>query len=543
MSENGLAFSPAEEPVDLWWHAPETAVAYDIADVRKTLQTLEKPCYVVRTGDRIGVSHEKAAPDAANATASPAVCFAPPHGAHKLGDPDFMAAHGCRHNYYTGAMANGIASAEMVIALGKSGFMGSFGAGGLVPSQIEQAITKIQRELPEGPYAFNLIHSPAEPAIERATVELYLKYGVRCVETAAFMALTQHIVYYRVSGLSLSDSGTIIAGNRVIAKVSRREVATRFMEPAPMRLVKKLLEQDLITEEQAELSQRVPMADDITVEADSGGHTDNRPLVAILPAIIALRDEIQAQRDYTHPIRVGAGGGIGTPDAALAAYVMGAAYVVTGSVNQSCAESGASEHTKKLLGKADMADVAMAPAADMFELGVKLQVLKRGTLFAVRAQKLYNIYMMYDSIEDIPQGEREKLERTIFRQSLDAVWKGTVNYFRERDPSQIERTEGEPKKKMALIFRWYLGLASRWSNVGEPGREMDYQIWTGPSMGAFNAWVRGSYLEEVQNRHVADVAAHIMHGAAYLHRIQVLKSFGLRLPPELAGYRPAAPMA
>jgi trans-AT polyketide synthase, acyltransferase and oxidoreductase domains len=53
---------------------------------------------------------------------------------------------------------------------------------------------------------------------------------------------------------------------------------------------------------------------------------------------------------------------------------------------------------------------------------------------------------------------------------------------------------------MALIFRWYLGLSSRWSNSGEQGREMDYQIWCGPSMGSFNDWVRGTYLEDYQNR-------------------------------------------
>ena len=34
----------------------------------------------------------------------------------------------------------------------------------------------------------------------------------------------------------------------------------------------------------------------------------------------------------------------------------------------------------------------MAPAADMFEMGVKLQVLKRGTMFPMRAQKLYELY-------------------------------------------------------------------------------------------------------------------------------------------------------
>jgi hypothetical protein len=91
---------------------------------------------------------------------------------------------------------------------------------------------------------------------------------------------------------------------------------------------------------------------------------------------------------------------------------------------------------------------------------------------------------------------------------------------------------------MALIFRWYLGLSSRWSNRGEPGRELDYQIWCGPSMGAFNAWARGTYLQEPANRSVADVAWHIMTGAAYLYRIQALKTQGLVLGPEFERYVP-----
>ena len=134
------------------------------------------------------------------------------------------------------------------------------------------------------------------------------------------------------------------------------------------------------------------MADDITVEADSGGHTDNRPLVSAFPAILNLRDEIQALHPERTPVRIGAAGGIATPASALAAFMMGAAYIITGSVNQACVESGASDHTRSLLAQAEMTDVTMAPASDMFEMGVQVQVLKRGTMFAMRAQKLYEIY-------------------------------------------------------------------------------------------------------------------------------------------------------
>ena len=71
---------------------------------------------------------------------------------------------------------------------------------------------------------------------------------------------------------------------------------------------------------------------------------------------------------------------------------MGAAYVVTGSVNQACIESGLSPQAREMLAKAGVADVMMAPASDMFEMGVNLQVLKRGSMFGPRARKLYEWY-------------------------------------------------------------------------------------------------------------------------------------------------------
>jgi trans-AT polyketide synthase, acyltransferase and oxidoreductase domains len=212
---------------------------------------------------------------------------------------------------------------------------------------------------------------------------------------------------------------------------------------------------------------------------------------------------------------------------------------VTGSINQSCIEAGTSQHTKQLLAQAEMADVMMAPAADMFEMGVKVQVLKRGTFFPLRAQKLFDLYKSYESIEDIPLAERDKLEKQVFQKSLDAVWQETVAYLSQRNPVKLAQASNNPKLKMALIFRWYLGLSSRWSNSGEPGREMDYQIWCGPAMGSFNDWVRGSYLEVPNNRKVVDVAHHIMTGAAFLYRIQSLKFQGLQMPDNYSQYFPS----
>jgi trans-AT polyketide synthase/acyltransferase/oxidoreductase domain-containing protein len=524
------------------WAGPPSALAFDAAGCRAALLDLTRPCFIVRAEGLVGLASSGQPAYGAAAGGVELLGMLPPLPLERLGDPAFSAAHGLRYAYAAGAMANGIASVDLVIALGQAGMLASFGAAGLVPARVEDAIQRIQRALPNGPYAFNLIHSPSEEALERRAVELYLRHGVRTVEASAFLSLTPHIVYYRAAGLGRDASGAITIGNRVIAKISRREVAEPFMRPAPASLLGPLVEAGLISPLQAQLAAQVPMADDITVEADSGGHTDNRPLVCLLPSIIALRDEIQAELGYPQAVRVGAGGGIGTPAAALAAFMMGAAYIVTGSVNQACVESGASPHSRRLLAQAAMADVIMAPAADMFELGVKVQLLKRGTFFPMRAQKLYELYQKYGSLEEIAPAEREQLERQIFRKPIAAIWQETEAFFAERDPDQIRRAADNPKRKMALVFRWYLGLSSRWANSGETGREMDYQIWCGPSMGAFNDWARGSYLEPAEQRRAADVAAQLLTGAAYLYRVQQLRAYGVSLPPQLASYRPERPI-
>jgi trans-AT polyketide synthase, acyltransferase and oxidoreductase domains len=536
-----LTAGPEASPLGAWY-GDGAEIAYDEPSVHARLSRLDRALHAVRRGGRVGIAGEGVVDrhGAAGPAAGEVLAALPAFPAERLGDPGFRADHRVSLAYAAGAMANGIACEAFVIALGRAGLLGTFGAAGLAPRRIEAAIGAIQEVLPAGPYAFNLIHSPGEEALERATVELYLARGVRTVEASAFLRLTPHVVRYRVAGLGEAPDGTVVARNRVIAKVSRREIATHFLSPAPSDLLRDLVQAGWIEERQARLAERVPLADDLTVEADSGGHTDNRPLVVLLPSIAALRDELQARYGYARVPRVGAAGGIGTPAAVAAAFAMGAAYVVTGSINQACVEAGTSPHTRALLAQAEYADVAMAPAADMFEMGVDVQVLKRGTFFPMRARRLYELYRSHASLEEIPASERDRLERQLFGRSLDAVWDETVAYFTERDPEQIARAEADPKHRMALLFRWYLGLASRWANTGEPGRELDYQIWCGPAMGAFNDWARGGPFEAPENRLAAEVGRALMDGAAYLLRLSQLEAQGVRPAPGLRAARHAA---
>jgi PfaD family protein len=518
-----------------WWTANGTPLALDPQSIAQAVQAIHEPLYIVNTtqGYALGVGGNGAiGAEPQLARAYPVIGYVPPSNPEHLGDVTFCLDHGIRYPYVSGGMAAGIGSADIVEELARAGMMGIFGSAGLSLQRVEQAVDRIQQNIPGLPYGFNLIHSPHDASLEKGVVELYIQRGVKLAEASAFLDMTINVVRFRTHGIHRGPNGEIITPNRVMAKVSRTEVASKFFAPPPAKMLSELVRTGLLTQEQAQLAEQIPVAQDLTAEADSGGHTDNRPAVTLIPTMLHLRDKAMATYRFAQPLRVGAAGGIATPASVAAAFAMGAGYVLVGSINQACVESGTCDDVRKMLAAAEEADTTMCPAADMFEMGVKVQVLKRGTMFAMRASKLYEIYRECASIEAIPAAERASLEKTVFKTTLDDVWNQTVSFFQQRDPVQVTKGEKDPKHKMALIFRWYLGQASRWANQGVPDRKLDYQIWCGPAMGAFNHWTRGTFLEQPQHRRVGVVGYNLLYGGAVMTRLNALRSQGFPIPGE-----------
>jgi trans-AT polyketide synthase/acyltransferase/oxidoreductase domain-containing protein len=525
------------------WSDDPQALVTETEDPVNIYHRLDRPLFVVERTD--GTVATTTSGNASLGTAVPPdesalalVGYVPPLRPTDLGDSYFKSQYGLKYAYIAGAMANGITSVEMVAAAGKAGMLGFFGSAGLDPATVESAIDRLQT-IPGGvPFGSNLIHSPNDPALEQGIVDLYLRKGVTLVSASAYLRMTLPLVQYRVTGIHRNADGRIVCPNRIFAKISRVEIAEKFFSPPPAKLLTQLVSRGKISSEEAELAARVPMAEVMTAEADSGGHTDNRPALALFPTIVALKNRMAAKYKYDRPLVVGLGGGIATPESAAAAFAMGAAYVLTGTINQACLESGTSDIVRRMLCEAGQADVVMAPAADMFEMGVKVQVLKRGTMFSVRAAKLYDFYRTYGAYLEIPETQRAILERDFFRSSFEQEWQQTRAFFKQQDPSQIERAERDPRHKMALVFRSYLGRSSRWSDTGETDRQLDYQIWCGPAMGAFNEWVRGTFLEEQENRKTVTIALNLLFGACVVLRSGGLRNQGVSLPPGAETFAP-----
>jgi len=515
-----------------WWNGGELYKAKHAADLAPALSDLSRPLFLLDVDGDLAFAQGGtiALGDDAPGSSIAVRAVVPACRPQDLGDQQFCADHGLQYPYVAGAMANGIASPELVEAMSHGGMLGVYGAAGLTPDVVEAALQRLEENLGAGAFASNLIHSPYEAELEEAIVDLYLRRGLRRVSASAYLDMTLSVVRYRVDGIHTDADGQVVTPNRVLAKASRTEVARKFFAPPPDAMLGELVRRGTLTTAQANMARTIPVAQDLTVEADSGGHTDNRPALAQFPTMLALRDQMQATHGYAQQLRVGAAGGIATPQAAAAAFSMGAAYILTGSVNQACREAGTSDAVRALLARVEQADVRMAPAADMFEMGVDLQVTNRQTMFPMRARKLYEVYTACDSIDAIPAKTRASLEKTIFRMPLEDVWADTVTFWTGRDPQQIERANRDPHHKMALVFRWYLGQSSRWANAGVEGREMDYQVWCGPAMGSFNEWVRGTYLEEWGNRRAVPIALNILRGAALMTRAHTLATQGVDIP-------------
>ncbi|MGX1026984.1 ACP S-malonyltransferase [Streptomyces sp. SAI-097] len=434
----------------------------------------------------------------------------------RLGSAAFRADYGVRYAYLAGSMYKGIASTELVARMARAGLLGYFGTGGLRTERIEAAIATLRAELgPDGGFGMNLLHALHDPPLEEATVRLFLRHRVRFVEASGFTQPTRALVLYRLSGAHRDGTGRAVAPNRLLAKVSRPEVATAFMEPPPQTLVRGLLAEGLLTAAEAEAGRALPLAGEVCAEADSAGHTDAAVAYTLMPATTGLRDRIVAERGYPDGIRVGAAGGLGAPESLAAAFVLGADFVVTGSVNQCTPQAGTSDAVKDLLAQADVQDTGYAPAGDMFEIGARVQVLRRGTLFAARANKLYQAYRQYDGLEAIDAKLRRTIEDGWFHRELEQVWKETREYYlRAGRPQEVERAEQDPRHRMALVFRWYFVHSTRMAMRGDPAERVNYQIHTGPAIGAFNRFAAGTALADWRNRHVDAVAEALMAGAA-----------------------------
>jgi trans-AT polyketide synthase/acyltransferase/oxidoreductase domain-containing protein len=425
----------------------------------------------------------------------------------RLGSEAFKRAHAVRYAYVIGGMYRGISSVALVTRAARAGYLSFFGAAGLSLTAIRESVRNIRSNLDDS-RAFGVSLLPA--LREEEVVDLLLEEGIKTLEVSSYLQLTSALVRFRFKGATGTGPQ-----NRILAKVSRPEMARAFMSPAPVWLVDPLLRAGRLTAREAELARTWPMADDICADACSWGDLGQASALSLLPAVVRMRAQLAVQFPPALAVRVGAAGGIGTPEAAAAAFVMGADFILTGSINQCTPEAATNTATKDLLQSMDVQDTDYAPIADTFELGTKVPVLRKGLFYAPRANKLLALYKQLDAIDGLDAKTRVQIEGYFGKDFAQMFDEAKVSL----DLPDAERWNPKDKRCMAAVFKGYLVRAAQ-NAVSDDGRDLvDRLVPCSPALGAFNRWVQGTELEDWRCRHVERIAGKLMEeAAALLHR-------------------------
>lgn len=427
-----------------------------------------------------------------------------------LGNSEFIEEYGLKYAYVVGPMCNGISSVQLIEKAAKSGLLAYYATEGLTKDKIVEDIAKLNDSL-KGQHkygvAISMDYMHAMKEIEMFS--LIQKHDVTMVQLSGYISVSESIIRFKAAGV-YKDGDTIKTRNRIMVKLSRPEVAITFLKSAPNDMIEKLFSEGKITALEAEFLRNTPLADAICVETNSAGKTDNATAFSTYPSILRMKNRIMEEYKYNKDVYVGYAGSIGSPEAIVAAFVMGADFIMTGSINQCCVEAGTSDKVKDMLQEANIQDTDYIPSGDNYDFVTKTQVLKKGVLFHVRANKLYEIYKMYPSIDDIDITLKRQIEQQFFSMSLDDVYRIIEPRLLE---VQLKKAEKMSKYKMALIFNYYYVLSMEKALKGKVSEEVNYLVHCSVAMGAFNLYVKDTKLEKWKFRYVDEIAIMLMEGA------------------------------
>lgn len=430
-----------------------------VRKIRENAQPLDMPVPAMVAAEPVRTAAEPARPTA-----------------ESLGAASFRERYGLRYAYLLGGMYRGISGPELLGAAAKGGLLGFLGTGGLELDEVAGQLRGLVGDLGlGGAFGVNLLYRHGAPEAESALVDLLLQHGVELVEASGFPEITPALVRFRLNG------------GRIIAKVSRTDVAAQFLAPPPQRLVERLLAAGEVTEEAARAASGRPMADDLCVEAVGGWLDGTADLLTLLPSVIRLRDAAALSGPRVH---VGCAGGIGTPEAAAAAFMLGAEFILTGSVNQCSVEAATSSAVKDMLAQAQEYDVDAGPWGEQLELGVRARYLKRGLFFPARANRLHELSRQYHTLAELDDATRSR----VVEQYLGGELPATTD--------------------LAAVLRGYVERCHRLALTGDERSKVDFLIHCGPAMGAFNQVVAGTRLEDWRARTVEAIATLLMEDAA-----------------------------
>jgi trans-AT polyketide synthase/acyltransferase/oxidoreductase domain-containing protein len=431
-----------------------------------------------------------------------------------LGSSAFRADYSVRLAYLVNAPLSVRASQAVVARAARAGLLAVLGTAGDSPQEVAQCVAALSREIgPTALYAAELRASGDDRDAEQLLLDGFARSGVRVLYVTGETAPTPALVRYRATGLAAAARGDDAARRRLIVRVSRPDVASRFLIPPDAELLRQLVQSGQLSAEDAAQAAVRSVADDLVVGPQP---SDPRApsAFALVPAIRRVQRALRASQHLENQARIGATGGLGTPETVAAAFVVGADFVETTSLNSCTAEAPLSEGMKDLLSELRVEDFELAPALDGFELGHQVEVAGKDTLFPSRARYLYELYRSHHSIDELDQRVRRVLERSYFGRSLAEVTHDVRARLATSDPRALAEATRDPRRQLGLVLRRYLEEADLHAQSGRTDSRLNWLVRSDAELGAFNTFAPTVGLGAWRNRHVDVVADCLMEHAA-----------------------------
>ena len=451
------------------------------------------------------------ATETSTTTQVPGAASEPRSGARPLGSKAFRRAYDdLRWAYVVGSPMPGLRTPTWVAQSTAAGLLAFLD---IQPATARQAIAETRRLLRDRDsrrrFGVSLHHPSAQaPQTLQSSMEelvdIALELNLPWAEAVAFRHPTEALVRFRWHRAPRDAEGRLTP-RRLLITIRHSGEAQVWAQPPPNDLIEAMLAAGTLSAEEGVLARRLPMASDLCAVVGDASSGEEADLASWLPTLRRQVDVLAGQHGYAESPSLGAGGALGTPEAIASAFLLGADFVHPGPIHMVCVESPLRPEIRRWLADLRPGDTCSAPAADGFRLGARRRVVKKGTFFAARAQRLYDMLRFYPSLDAIPPLERAQLENTYFKRSLDAV----CDEVRSNVPG-----DGDPKQLMAAVFCHYLHQARAWALDGDLERKVDFHIPCDASMAACNLWLADSDLASLERRTVDALAERLMQGAA-----------------------------
>lgn len=425
----------------------------------------------------------------------------------KLGDREFMKKYNINLPYIVGPMHKGVSGYEFVKRLSDNNILSFVGTRGLSVDETQKIVVKLRGRKN---YGVSVDYDSFDKEHEKQIFELLIREKISVIQASSYFNLTENLVLYKLYGAKKNSNGENCIPNKIFLKTTRPEIAELFMTPVPENMLKKMHDEGKLSEEQVEIAKSIPLADEIIVVSFGADKTGSIPVNSFLPQVIAKKNALIKKYGYSENIHVGAAGSIGDPVSALDAFLLGADFIMTGSVNQCTAEAEISDMIKNKLQKVEIQDTEIIPTSHVYEIGMKMQVLKKGVFFTARALKLYEIYNKISKIEDIEPELLAQIQDKYFGKSIDAIYSEIKNELSEKE---IDRAETDSKFKFGLIIYWYYNYCTECAIRNDNVQNLNCLIPVSCAMGRINNFLEKTEYSDWKNRHPDIIAKLIMSGA------------------------------